>query len=262
MVSFTSASSFLFILSGVVTADVAKPLGLYTPRNYTTASISAELEFLENDRVKYNIRSPMLDSKSMNSYPIAMISSSLIRVTVDEQQQQYWEQYHPGQFSREGYTVFGYDPVKNRVTMVATGDAFEVLHESDPAEDAGPVTDVTKPSGVYRVQDGGLSMTMEFKQVGGRDRVHYHIRFGERDYSSLLDPAFLMLSSSMVRVELSESDLFRLHGRFPGLSRDFFYMNLGYDPVADVITFVLDSYLGVNLVHSPTTTPLLRNGRP
>ncbi|KAF4657555.1 hypothetical protein FOL46_007366 [Perkinsus olseni] len=109
--------------------DVTKPLGLYTPRNFTTASIRAELEFLENDRV--NIR--------------------LIRVTVDEQQQQYWEQHHPGQFSREGYTVFGCDPVKNRVTMVASGDAFEVLHESDPAEDAGPVTDVTKSSDVYRI---------------------------------------------------------------------------------------------------------------
>ncbi|KAF4702525.1 hypothetical protein FOZ62_013852, partial [Perkinsus olseni] len=175
MVSFTSASSFLFLLSGVVIADVAKPLGLYTPRGFKTESIRAELEFLKNDRVKYNIRSPMLDSKTMNSYSTAMVSSSLIRVSVDEQQQQYWEQFHPGQFSREGYTLFGYDPVKNRVTMVATGDAFEVLHESDPAKDAGPVTDVTKPSGVYRAEDGGLSMTMEFKQVAGNDRVHYHI---------------------------------------------------------------------------------------
>ncbi|KAF4678514.1 hypothetical protein FOZ60_016504 [Perkinsus olseni] len=105
--------------------------------------------------------------------------------------------------------------------MVATGDAFEVLHESDPAKDAGPVIDVTKPSGIYRAEDGGLSMTMEFKQVAGNDRVHYHIKFTS-DYTAtvagvmgdgrhfIARDALYDIHDNVVSVNVVNSDLYTI----------------------------------------------------
>ncbi|KAF4647689.1 hypothetical protein FOL47_004294, partial [Perkinsus chesapeaki] len=176
-----------------------------------------------------------------------MVSSSMIKVSIDDAQQNYWEEDHPGTFNKEGYTLLGYDPIMNRITMITTGESFEMLHESDPLEDAGSVETVRKPLGIYKARDGALSVTLKFKKDGRHDRVHFKIKLGSVEHEFSLYADFGMHSSSLISVDVPEFELFHLHGKFPGLSTDFFYSTLGYDPAADIITLLLDKSRAVTL---------------
>ncbi|KAF4741810.1 hypothetical protein FOZ62_013267, partial [Perkinsus olseni] len=221
--------------------SVKAPLGLYTPRNWTTAQVRAELNFLNDSTVKYKIYTPQRDSWTSASFPTLMRGSSIVAVRVPTIQMDFWMRNHPGAFNEWGLKVFFYDSVQNRITVNAAGASFQLLHDSDPAEDAGPVT-TTPPDGIYQSVDeiddphgffpsSRLEVTMGFWKERGR--ALYRIAQNDAEYSFPFEVDFFMKSSSLIRVRIPQNQLHGLHGRFPGLSNDYCYMNLGYDPKRD-----------------------------
>ncbi|KAF4660075.1 hypothetical protein FOZ61_004264 [Perkinsus olseni] len=258
-------------LCSVVGAESVKaPRGLYTPRNWTTAQVRAELYFLNDSTVKYKIYTPQHDSYTLASFPTSMLASSIVAVNVPRIQMDFWMQNHPGAFNEVGLTVFFYDPVLNRITVNPAGASFELLHESDPAEDAGNVT-TTSPDGIYQSVDeisdthgffpsSRLEVTMGFWKERGR--ALYRIVQNNAEYSFPFEVNFFVISSSLIRVLIPQNQLHGLHGRFPGLSNDFFYMNLGYDPKADVISLLLNELRVVTLKRVQTFTPASTSAPP
>ncbi|KAF4739782.1 hypothetical protein FOZ63_009433, partial [Perkinsus olseni] len=222
------------------------------------------------DKVLYEIRLPYRRLES-RSFPFVMVNTSLVRVAVDDDTLDYWERSVPGAFSREGYTMFGYDPYQNRVSAVSTGEAYELVPTrytrfACKKRTAAPVI---KPHGKYfgKANLGGtglygsyeLSVTMEFKDIDGGRRIDYHFTLAGSEYSLLVKPTLLMQTSSLIQVELLELDVSGIQSFFPGLSKDFFYKNLGYDSEKDIVTLVLDSSKHITLVNEassiPTTPP-------
>ncbi|KAF4679331.1 hypothetical protein FOZ60_015200 [Perkinsus olseni] len=250
--------------------SVKAPLGLYTPRNWTTAQVRAELNFLNDSTVKYKIYTPQHDTWTLASFPTLMRGSSIVAVRVPTIQMDFWMRNHPGAFNEWGLKVFFYDPVQNRITVNAAGASFQLLHDSDPAEDAGPVT-TTPPDGIYQSVDeiddthgffpsSRLEVTTRFWKERGR--ALYRIAQNDAEYSFPFEVDFFMKSSSLIRVRIPQNQLHGLHGRFPGLSNDYGYMNLGYDPKRDVITFLLDEFRVVILQRVQAVTPASTSALP
>ncbi|KAF4725644.1 hypothetical protein FOZ63_013487, partial [Perkinsus olseni] len=250
--------------------SVKAPLGLYTPRNWTTAQVRAELNFLNDSTVKYKIYTPQRDSWTSASFPTLMRGSSIVAVRVPTIQMDFWMRNHPGAFNEWGLKVFFYDSVQNRITVNAAGASFQLLHDSDPAEDAGPVT-TTPPDGIYQSVDeiddphgffpsSRLEVTMGFWKERGR--ALYRIAQNDAEYSFPFEVDFFMKSSSLIRVRIPQNQLHGLHGRFPGLSNDYCYMNLGYDPKRDVITFLLNELRVVTLQRVQAVTPASTTALP
>ncbi|KAF4705296.1 hypothetical protein FOZ63_026570, partial [Perkinsus olseni] len=201
--------------------------------------------------VPYEVIHPTNGYFISKGFPFVMVNTSLVRVTVSDFSLQSFESYAGGKFSKLGYTTFGYDPSKDRLTVVSTGEAYELVHSSSQDD---PVGSFTIPSGKYTGEDGSLSVTMDFEDIDGSRSVDYHITRGGTEYSLVVKPGFLMPGSSLVQVPLLKADLLGLQSYFHGLTDDFYYQNLGYDPAKDTITLLLGNSDHITLVHAPPTT--------
>ncbi|KAF4664984.1 hypothetical protein FOL47_004852 [Perkinsus chesapeaki] len=223
------------------------PLGDFTSRSWPGSFFRLKLTFFEDSTVKYTIHSyGPLNTRDNLSFPASMVSSSVISVTVPQDQLAEWKGIHANTFDDSGLQIFFYDRLRKRITFVGLGYSFETLHSSEPAEDPGSVANVRKPEGIYRSSDWGINITMLFNG----SRVFYRFNIDGASYSFPFEVDFQMMSSSLIRVWLPRSQLYGLHGKFPGLSLDFFYMNLGYDYSRDEITFLLESWRAVILSQS------------
>ncbi|KAF4667712.1 hypothetical protein FOL47_003422 [Perkinsus chesapeaki] len=251
-------ATFFQLLAASFGDDFEAPLGIYSPRSRSTADSNVKLTFLDNGRVEYEVLTPQSESSPFASFPASMVSSSVVSVVVTQFQLDYWRMYHPGSFEDLGLQIFFYDAATDRITVNSIGRAFEILHSSDPGEGPGSVADVRKPNGMYRAVERGIDITIEF--VNGR--VTYNFEVGDVSYSFPFDVDFSMGSSSLIKVFVPRSQLHGLHGRFPGLSEDYFYTNLGYDPAKDEITFLLESWRAVILRLTEPSSPPARTRIP
>ncbi|KAF4648763.1 hypothetical protein FOL47_002845, partial [Perkinsus chesapeaki] len=234
------------LLSVILSDDPTFPAGVYTPRNWTTSDMSVDLTFLDDRTVRYKINHPMGYTWSPLSYPVSMVSSSVVSVRVPQSQLQHYKRFAPGAFEDLGLQVFFYDPMKNRITVNGIARTFQILHSSDPARDPGPVSDVRKPSGVYQGTVANVHVGMQF----ANGRVRYRLTIANILFSFSLGYEFQMMSSSLIRVWLPHAQLQALHNALPGWQEDYFYMNLGYDPRKDEITFVLKNWYRVILTRT------------
>ncbi|KAF4656075.1 hypothetical protein FOL47_009178, partial [Perkinsus chesapeaki] len=174
---------------------------------------------------------------TIDSYRVVMLGPAVFAVKVPQFRVNYWLHELPGRFEEWGLRVFFYHPLLDMITVNAAGRTFQIARASDPVEKIA-VIDPKQPDGTYQSIEAGLEVTMEFDSA--RSRAMYHLLLRDKEYDFPFDVDFTMLSTSLIRVWVPQHQLYALHGRFPGLSHDYFYLNLGYDPVNNEITFLLD----------------------
>ncbi|KAF4650061.1 hypothetical protein FOL47_001475 [Perkinsus chesapeaki] len=244
------ASSLLIwsVLALPVLSDIRRPHGKYTARNRTSSQVNADITFFGDGRLKYRLRVLDMDSSPAGSYPFDMVTSSIIKVTVDDAQHNFWKEHNPGGFDEEGLTTLGYDPILDRVTVISTGGAIELLHESDKLNAPGAV-ELEPPSGLYKAKDGDLKVKIHFTADGENIRASYQIRLKEVVYASPVSADVRMLSSSLLFIEVPASALHELRLMFPFLTPEWFYRTLGYNAADNEITFLLDQHRAVILKH-------------
>ncbi|KAF4656510.1 hypothetical protein FOZ61_006923 [Perkinsus olseni] len=161
----------------------------------------------------------------------------------------------PGRLPREGYTMFGYDPSGDYISVMSTALIYRTL----VIEPHGTYSGKAKLDGIGLYDSNELSGTMEFKDINGERTINYHFALAgsgvSSEYNLLVKPTLLMQTPRLVQVELLEWDVSGIQSLFPGLSKDFFYKNLGYDPEKDIITLLLRNSKHITLVNVASATP-------